>query len=195
MKLPVVRRNGRSYHPIFTTRARLENFVGQTAPHFAILGRTLFECAVDADFVLNPNTDRGKELLAREIAFWLDPSARARRTLAKNSATAQLSEPSDYPTKLVDAFCMLFVNRRDVVAAHLLYVAFSDRAEPAHPLLGIQTAGDWAKLSGEVSELAEAIMPEIIIDLVPLGGPETDEGLAAALRKALPFYERGAVTG
>ncbi len=193
LKLSVVRHNGRSFHPIFTTRARLDHFAGrQTTPHFAIVGRALFECAVDADFVLNPNTDCGKELRAREIAFWLNPSAQARRALAKNPPLAQLSEPSVYPGKLIDAFRILFANRSDVVAAHLLYVAFSDRAEPAHPLIGIQTVGDWAKIAGEVSELAAAIMPEIIIDLVPLGGRETDEGLAASLRKVAPFYERGA---
>ena len=142
LSLAVVRHNGRSYHPVFSSLARLVGFAGKDVPYFSMAGRELFRCTPNVDFALNPNSPFGKELTAREIAFWLDPSARARRTLANNPPRAILSAPDACPRQLTDAFRILFANRSDVVAAHLLYVAFTDRDEPAHPLIGIGRKGN-----------------------------------------------------
>lgn len=63
-------------------------------------------------------------------------------------------------------------------------------ATAAHPLIGIRTEGEWPKLAAEVSELAAAILPDTIIDLVRLGEAADRPGLPAELEKTAPFYVR-----
>ncbi len=110
-----------------------------------------------AHFVLNPNADRGKMLLAKEIAYWLDPSARARAQAARRAI--RLAPPAEKPGKLIDALTILFRHRANIVSAHLLEATTLDNSEPPHPLIGIEATGEWSKVSREVSELAAAIAP------------------------------------
>src|SRR3974390_1622443 len=145
IKLAIVRHNGRPYHPIFTAFSRLDAFSPTKTPRFVIVGRDLFSRTRGADFVLNPGLPVGKQLSPAEIEYWLDPSARARRTLSRNPPKARLGLLPKPPQLLVDALRVLFQNRHDIVAAHLLEVAFSDRSEPPHPLIVIATDGAWEK--------------------------------------------------
>ena len=190
MNLAVIKHNGREFHPIFTSFTRLRAIAPNEKRHFLAVGRDIFRRTRGADFALNPSSDLGKVLMANEIAFWLDPSARARRTLVRNQPHAIVSIPKEHPRKLVEALSILFVNRHDVVSAHLLEVRFSDRTEPAHPLVVIETEGDWAKLSSEISALAAAVVPDMILDVIPLDRARPDPQFEGPLASAPPFFQR-----
>ena len=190
MNLAIIRHNGRDFHPIFTSFTRLRAVAPDEKRHFIAVGRDLFQRAKGADFALNPSSEVGKVLMANEIAFWLDPSARARRTLSRNQPHIIVTVPKEHPKKLVEALSILFVNRHDVIRAHVLEVAFSDRNEPPHPLVVIQTEGDWAKISSEVSQLAAAVVPDTILDVVPHNPSQPDPRLAEPLAAVPPFFNR-----
>jgi hypothetical protein len=190
MNLAVIRYNGREFHPIFTSLPRLTAIAPNEKRHFLAVGRDLFMRTRGADFALNPSSELGKVLMANEIAFWLDPSARARRTLVRNQPHAIITIPREHPRKLVEALTILFVNRHEVVSAQLLEVRFSDRNEPSHPLIVIATEGDWAKLSGELSALAAAVVPDMVIDVIPLDRAIRDPQFEGPLASAPPFFQR-----
>jgi hypothetical protein len=184
-----LRHNGREYLPIFSAFTRLQAFGGAERDHFAIGALQLFETTRGAHFVLNPNSECGKMLMAPEIAYWLDPSARSRRQL--RAAAIRLSVPERPPAKLLNALPVLFRNRSAVIAAHLLEAANLDNSEPPHPLIGIETTeGAWEKLAGEVSELAAAVAPEIILDVVQIDHAAPADSLSAQLARTPPFYTR-----
>lgn len=190
MNLATLRHNGRHYHPAFTALTRLSAFAPDDTRIFTATGRDLFLCTKGAEFVLNPNSEIGKQLSATEIAFWLDPSARARRNLLRDRPQARLGEPSEYPQKVVDALRVLFANRAEVRSAYVLEVSFSDRPEPPHPLIAIETTGSWEKIYTEVSQIAGAVLPDIIIDVLPLDRTRSDDAIANAVSNISPFYER-----
>jgi len=190
MNLAVIRHNGRDFHPIFTSFTRLRAIAPDEKRHFLALGRDLFMRTRGADFALNPSCELGKVLMANEIAFWLDPSARARRALQRNQPHIVVTVPMESPRKLIEALSILFVNRHDVTQAALLEVAFSDRKEPPHPLIVVEMEGNWAKLSGEIAELAAAVVPDMILDVVPYNPSHPDPRLAEPLAAINPFFQR-----
>lgn len=190
MNLAVIRHNGRDFHPIFTSFTRLRAIAPDEKRHFTAIGRDLFLRTKGADFALNPASELGKVLMANEIAFWIDPSARARRTLQRNQPHITVTIPQENPRKLIEALSILFVNRHDVAQAFLLEVAFSDRNEPPHPLIVIETEGNWAKISGEIAELAAAVVPDMILDVVPYDRTHPDPRLTGPLEHVKPFFQR-----
>ena len=190
MNLALIRHNGRDFHPIFTSFTRLRAIAPKETRHFLAVGRDLFTRTKGADFALNPSSDLGKVLMANEIAFWLDPSARARRTLQRNQPHLVVCESHDHPKKFIEALSVLFVNRRDVVAAYVLEVSFSDRNELPHPLVVVETEGDFGKLAAEISQLSGAILPDLILDVVPLDRANPDPRYAPYLEKVPPFFQR-----
>jgi hypothetical protein len=184
LTIPTLRHNGREYLPVFSARTRLIAFGGERA-HFVKRAREVFEAAVGANFVLNPGSDCGKRLMAVEIAFWLDPSARTRRRL--EAARVRLTAPKTEPKQLLQALDYFFRRRGDVISAHFLEATALDGKEPPHPVIGIRSE-NWTKIAAEVSELAAAVDPETIVDLVEIGSA-ADAG-AAALANTPPFYQR-----
>ncbi len=190
MTIATLRHNGREYLPVFSAPVRLSDFAGAGQEHFTMRGRALFESTRGANFALNPNCECGKLLTAPEIAYWLDPSARARRRL--KAAKVRLAVPATPPRMLIDALRLFFANRASVRAAHLLEATPTDGAEPAHPLIGVETTDNWPRIAAEISELAAAIVPETIIDLVPIEPGAEPHSLSAQLALTPPFYARTA---
>lgn len=188
MNLAIIRHNGRDFHPIFSSATRMKEGLPGNVEYFMMPGRNFFRTTKGAHFILNPNTGLGKMIFANEIAYWIDPSARARRNLQKNPPEAIVTKPREEPRLLVEALRILFQNRRDVVAAYVLEVAFTDRHEPTHPLIVLDTQGDWTKITGEVSALAGAVVPDVIIDLLPYD--TSDTSLISQLKDVAPFYRR-----
>jgi hypothetical protein len=189
LSITSLRHNGREYLAIFTAESRLLRFAGPDTTRFVMDARPLFESTTGANFVLNASCERGKLLLAREIAYWLDPgSARARRRL--RASEARLTRPAIQPRALMDALCLLFKNRGAVQAAYLLEAEPLDRSEPPHPIVGIAYDGDWAKMAGEVSQLAAAVAPDVILDVVQLDPAEPPGSLSSRLAQEPPFYVR-----
>jgi hypothetical protein len=184
--MPTMRINGRVYIPVFSSIERLKTY--RDTPFFFIPGRDLFENKRNAEFLLNPGSDLGKVLTRDEIAYCMDTSAKRKAPSAARKVYWR--EPKEYPQKLVDALRVLFANRGDVISAALLEVAFSERAEPPHPLIGIEANGDWRKTFAEISEITGTLLPDTIVDIVPLDRAKPIDELAVALLKVAPFYVR-----
>ena len=190
LTISALRLNGRDYLAVFSALSRLDSFAGAGREHFTMQARALFESTKGANVALNPNCECSKMFSAVEIAYWLDPSARTRRNL--HAAEVRLGILANPPRKLIEALCIFFVNRSHVRAAHLLEATPLNAAEPPHPLIGIEATGDWPKIVAEVSELAAAILPEMILDVVPVEAQAPPGSLSAQLAKIPPFYSRTA---
>ncbi|HEY2071194.1 MAG TPA: enhanced serine sensitivity protein SseB C-terminal domain-containing protein [Rhizomicrobium sp.] len=190
LNIGLIHHNGRDYHPVFSSLERLKEFRESRA--VSMKGHDLFRCTPGVEFLLNPNTDCGKRLTAPELAFWLDPSARAERRM--KASEALIAPPSVFPTQLAEALSVLFRARANIQSAYLMQVAFSNRNEPSHPLIGVEASGNWAKICAEVSEIAGAILPELIIDVVPVDRHDPADPISLAMLQAAPFYTRGQTT-
>ncbi|HEY4944326.1 MAG TPA: enhanced serine sensitivity protein SseB C-terminal domain-containing protein [Rhizomicrobium sp.] len=188
MSIPSVRHNGREYLPIFSAMSRLKRFAPANMEHFTMDARPLFEATRGANFVLNPNSECGKALMAAEIAFWLDPAAQARPDAG--NAAIRVAIPPAHPAELVEALTSLFRNRATVIAAYVAEATPLDGSEPPHPLIGIEQNGDWRQISQEIRELATAILPQTIIDVIRIDRTLPAAPLPEHLQEIAPFYTR-----
>lgn len=185
LNMPSMRINGRVYYPIFSSIERLKAF--RDTPFFFVAGGDLF-ARRDGEFLLNPGSDLGKILTRDEVAYCLDESPT--RKAPGGPRKVYWREPKEHPQKLVEALRVLFANRSNIVSAALLEVAFSERAEPPHPAIGIEAIGDWRKTFAEITEITAALLPDMIVDVVPLDRANPMDELAKALLGVAPFYVR-----
>jgi hypothetical protein len=185
LDVATMRINGRVYIPVFSSVTRLGEH--KTTPFFTMRGRDLLVATRGAEFVLNPGAEIGKVLTAREITTLLDPSAPLE---PEKPPQVFWRQPKVYPQKLVDALKVLFANRSDILSAAVIEAAFGDRNEPPHPMIGIEASGDWRKTFREVSEITRTLMPDIIVDLIPLDRAKPMDQLAEILANTAPFYVR-----
>jgi hypothetical protein len=183
--IQTVAHQGKPYHPVFTSMARLSAFSEEPVEHFTISGRTLFEIARGASFVINPLSDIGKLLVPEEIEYWLEQlrDEQAGRRLV-------VGQPDVRPKKLIKALCVLFTSRSLVRAAHLVYVAREGSRLPAHPLIGIVAEGDTAKLAREIFEAAKTAMPKTAVDVMVLDEKNPKLPLEKHLLSVAPFFKR-----
>jgi len=180
--------NGKPFHPVFSSLKRLDENNRDGAEWLSFNGRALFEMTKGATFVLNPGSEYGKELLAEEIAWMLSP-ATARQIQIDKPTQVLIGQPAVYPQALVDALKALFATRPEVASAHLVQIGYPDQ-EP-HPLIGVETAGHWEGLSGDIGRTLAAAAPGLTVDAMPIDRSEKD-GLSAALIEVQPFYTRTA---
>ncbi|HEY0267565.1 MAG TPA: enhanced serine sensitivity protein SseB C-terminal domain-containing protein, partial [Rhizomicrobium sp.] len=73
----------------------------------------------------------------------------------------------------------------------MIQVTFADRARAPHPLVGIETLGDWPPLLQAIEAAAEACVPGMVFDVQRVVRT-SPTGLTEALLNVPPFYERGA---
>lgn len=180
--------NGKSFHPVFSSLKRLEENNRDGGDWLSLNGRSLFEMTKGATFVLNPGSDYGKELLADEIAWMLSP-ATARQIQIDKPTQVLIGQPAVYPQALVDALKTHFATRPEVSAAYLVQIGYAD--QKPHPLIGVETRGDWKTLSDSIGRIVAAAAPGQIVDATPIDRAEKD-GLSPALIRTQPFYTRPA---
>jgi hypothetical protein len=177
-------KDGAQYLPVFSSMARMQEFVNQESKYLSIRGRDLLDITRGAPVILNPASEFGKELSAREILRLLD---------GPGAGIPQYSLDEEYPQALVDALSPVFATRADVIAAWMVKVAFSDRGGERHPLVGIEldtaTGGDWRSLMKAVEAAAQAQVPGLVFDIHRIDRANPI-GLTEALLKANPFYVR-----
>lgn len=183
--IETVENQGKPYHPVFTSKTRLKMFSQDPVQHFVIQGRLLFETARGASFVLNPRSDIGKLLVPEEIDYWLE-----RLREEKSGGRMIVGQPTVRPKKLIKALCVLFMSRTQITAGHLAYVAREGSRLAAHPLIGITTDGDNAKLAREIFEVARTAMPATAIDVMILNEQNPTLPLEKHLLSVAPFYRR-----
>jgi hypothetical protein len=183
LDLAVANHNGCNYHLIFSSLARKHAFLDEKIDHVVLDARSLFEATRGSRFVLNPGWAYGKELTPGEIAYWLGTPIQNEGRIGP-----QLRRPDPYPSKLVKALSVLFVNRR-VRAAHLVEAAFDDDNQP-RILVGVDTEGDWDVLELEIAAVAAVADAGLSITALHLEDGERSDLLCERLLEVPPFYIR-----
>jgi hypothetical protein len=73
----------------------------------------------------------------------------------------------------------------------MIHVTFADRAEEPHPLVGIETEGDWPSLMQAIQAVAKTSVPDMVFDIQRVDR-RNRAGMTSALLQAQPFYQRRA---
>lgn len=186
LKLVTGLKDGAQYLPIFSSLARMQEFVQQETKYLSINGRALLELTRGGPIILNPASQYGKELSPLEVHQLLGgPTAPSEKHIITGEAP--------YPMPLVQALTSVFAARPDIETAWMIQVTFADRANQPHPLVGIETAGDWPSLMQAIQAAAEAHVPDTLFDIQRVDR-RNPAGMTSALIQAAPFYVRGAPT-
>ena len=186
LKLVTGLKDGVQYLPIFSSLARMQEFVQQETKYLSINGRALLELTRGGPIILNPASQYGKELSPLEVHQLLGgPTAPSEKHIVTGEAP--------YPMPLVQALTSVFAARPDIETAWMIQVTFADRADQPHPLVGIETAGDWPSLVQAIQAAAEAHVPDTLFDIQRVDR-RNPAGMTSALIQAAPFYVRGAST-
>jgi hypothetical protein len=197
MRLLAARNGARDYHLVFSSQTRLRNFANPDQPFVHILGRELFGNVQGPWFYLNPGVEYGRELPPDEVARMMaslpppPPPATANTVTLDAPTEIKVFQPSSNPAALVEALSAAFDARADVLAAHLILIAFEGDGEEPHFMIGVETTADWEVVSDEVGRIAAGVMPDQLFDVAAIDrANKTQEGLNAALLSVPPFYTR-----
>ncbi len=180
-------KDGQRFLPAFTSVTRLQAYLQREMRYLTLNTRTLLEVTRGAPVILNPASDYGREFTPAQIAQLLDPKPHLQPQGEPMRAIGEV----DFPPGLVEALTALFAARPQVAAAWMIQVTFADRAKEPHPLVSIETAGDWLALVQAINAAAEARVPGMVFDIqrVVRASPTS---LTQALLSVPPFYDRDA---
>ena len=70
--------DGRKYLPVFSSIARMQEYIKEDSKYLSMVGRDLFDTTRGAPLILNPASEYGKQLAPHEIAQLLDPGSAPR---------------------------------------------------------------------------------------------------------------------
>jgi hypothetical protein len=181
-------KDGSQYLPVFSSLARMQEFVKQETKFLSINGRDLLDMTRGAPVTLNPASQYGRELSPQQVQQLLGGSRSEERSVVGEA---------DYPMPLVQALLPVFAARPDIQTAWMIQVTFADRAQQPHPLVGIELdskgGGDWPSLMQAIQAAAEAQVPGMVFDIQRVDR-RNPAGMTGALIQAAPFYVRGAST-
>ncbi len=185
LKLVTGLKDGNPYLPVFSSLPRMQEFVEQETKYLSINGRALLELTRGGPIILNPASQYGKELSPLEVQQLLAGPTPPKQYHSVGQAA--------YPEPLVQALTAVFAARPDIETAWMIQVTFADRADQPHPLVGIETAGDWPSLIQAIQAAAEAHVPGMLFDIQRVDR-RNPAGMTSALIQVPPFYVRGAST-
>ena len=190
LKLVTGLKDGSQYLPVFSSLARMQEFVTQESKYLSVNGRALLELTRGGPIILNPASQYGKELSPQQVHQLLGgPAPRSEERMVVGEA--------DYPMPLVQALTSVFAARPDIETAWMIQVTFADRAKEPHPLVGIELdskrGGDWPSLMQAIQAAAETQVPGMVFDLQRVDR-RNPAGMTSALIQAMPFYRRDANT-
>lgn len=181
LAIDIVKHGTGFYHPIFTSPERLKTFAADDLPNFSILGRTLFETTSGGQFIINPRSSLAKILYPDEIAWCLENFRPIKFAVLT---------PEHYPTQLVKALCVLFINRRQLQTARLAFVSDTQNESRAHIVIGIEASGDIAHLAEEIFAAAAVTNPDCAVDVASLDTKQAMHPLHQHLMSIAPFFDR-----
>jgi SseB protein N-terminal domain/SseB protein C-terminal domain len=174
-------KDGSQYLPVFSSQARMQEYVKQETKYLSINGRALLELTLGGPVILNPASQYGRELSPQQVQQLLGgPAPRYEKPIRAGEV--------GYPMALVQALLPVFAARPDIETAWMIQATFTGR-EP-QPLVGIETAGDWPSLMQAIQAAAEAQVPGLVFDIQRVDR-RNPAGLTSALIQATPFYVRG----
>ncbi len=180
--------SGEFVTPIFSSKKEMRKAVKGNKPYICINAKVLFESNPDAQYVINPLSEYGKELTVYEVKSLLDGSLfnlNNEIKLEKN-ARVLLSQPRDYPHKLINALSTYFAQHESVANAYIAQIHSGEMDEEPHLLLALEGSVDLSGVFPEISLIIkEVISSNKYVDMFQLGG---DDGLDGYFRKIKPFY-------
>jgi hypothetical protein len=192
LKLGLVERGGQRCIPCFTSNARLKAGIEQHTAYVTLKGRALFEMTRGVTVILNMGSELGWEFTPDAIDDLLDRKTIAPRRIVIDKPTeALVGQPAVYPQALVDALKRAFEAKPDVLAAYLVQIAFA--GTPPHPLIGVETIGDWNAVSAEIARVAAEVAPGAMIDAMQVDHNKSD-GVMHSLLQTEPFFFRRTAT-
>ena len=177
-------KDGGQYLPVFSSLARMQDYVKQESKFLTVNGRALLDLTRGAPIILNPASEYGKELTADQVRQLLDGPQT--RTLVIGEA--------GYPAALADMLTGLFADRPEIETAWMIQVTFADQPQLPRPVVGIEAAStetDWPSLMRAIEAAAEKSVPGQLFDVQPVDRRHPT-GFTGSLLQSEPFYQRAA---
>jgi len=175
-------KDGGQYLPVFSSLARMQDYVKQESKFLTVNGRALLDLTRGAPIILNPASEYGKELTADQVRQLLDGPQT--RTLVIGEA--------GYPAALAGMLTSLFADRPEIETAWMIQVTFADQPQLPRPVIGLEAASttDWASLIRAIEAAAEKSIPGQLFDVQPVDRRHPT-GFTGSLLQSEPFYRRG----
>jgi hypothetical protein len=185
IKLVTGTKNGSQYLPLFSSLARMQDYVKQESKYLSVNGRALLDLTRGAPVILNPASEYGKELSPEDVRQLLEGSAEIR---------AIAGEAAGVPLALLEMLAGLVATRSEVQAAWMIQVANAERPQQPHPLIGIETTSPsaWPLLMQAIESAAQMQLPGVMFDIQRVDRLNPS-GMTGALLQAEPFYRRPAI--
>ncbi|MCJ8013268.1 enhanced serine sensitivity protein SseB C-terminal domain-containing protein [Paenibacillus sp. KQZ6P-2] len=189
VQLISVEMNGKRYLPIFSSRARMQDFIKEPVQYLSINAVHFFQLTKGADLLLNPGSPFGKEFSAREIESILDGSvfnAQEAYVVEKNTQT-MIGPPEEPPTELLNELSVVFERLKNVICAYNAQV-FNPRTDRApRTLIAVSYIGKGDNIIAEAGKVAENIAVQFPpVEFIELNGSSGLEGYFESNCK--PFY-------
>ncbi len=173
-----VREGGGTFLPVFSSLLRMQEYAKKECKFLQVNGRALFDLTRGAPVILNPASEYGKELTPQQISHLLDPAAQ--------SQVLPVIGQGECPPILIETLTGVFITRPDIEAAWTLQIHPPGQDRP-HPVVGVETAGDWPSLMQAVQAAAETLDQAFDIQRIDRANLV---GLASTLLQVPPFYQR-----
>ena len=188
LELSSVRRGEEDFLPFFTAPARAHAIIRGDHVIAPDKTRDLFARYRDAQFVLNPGSDYGKEFLREEVDRLLrgDFGSDLEVVRVKKHTEVLIGQPAHYPTEVVTALTAIFRDIPSVDAAYLCQVAYPGEAPHLH--VAVSATADWETVRQAMRpKLRAALPPGEVVDFAPLSGGAFEDYFRS---KARPFFVR-----
>ncbi len=106
----------------------------------------------------------------------------------RSSKKLYIGQPSKYPDDLVQALKNHFESQSNINAAYLAQIYDGNKNDTPHPVIGIETVGEFDGVQREVGEIAKkALNNGEYADCIQLG---TDEVSVFMINQTEPFYRK-----
>ena len=184
LQLVTGERGGEKFLPIFSSLARMQEYVKEEAKYLSINGRALLDLTRGAPVTLNPASEYGREFTPEQIEQLLNP-------MPVSGPVALAASDAFYPAPLINALTGVFEKHPEVQTAWMIRIGIGEAGSQVQPLVGIETSGDMAALVADIERAAGENAAGIAFDVQRVDRSHPT-GMAGALLQAQPFYQRGA---
>jgi hypothetical protein len=184
---PLVRSDGTSVQPFFTSFARLQETL-QAVPdyetrHLTMRCRDLWEMTRGSTLVLNPHSAYGKEFRPGEIAQLLDGAATMTTRVIKEPTRVLVGRPAQTPDGMEQALRDLFSRHEAVESAYLGWKVTPDSGDKSYLLMIVGTPTIRTEMG---DELGRALL--LFSQVHPIDVMFTGAGVDHLLSAIEPFY-------
>jgi len=177
--------------PFFSSLEVLQKSIDNEQSYLSLPLRSLFEITKGATLVLNPKSNYSKEFVPEEVVQLLSigvSRAPLERVIEKKT-NVLLSQPANYPTKMVDSLTQLFAKHPHVKKAYLAMMLDASAGEKPHLIVGVDIEGEMDKVVRDAINVAADTSEGEAVDFYRV--KEGESGVSAYfINDTEPFYER-----